>query len=112
MAKKLRNDNCQEAVQARFGAVVRRYRSRLGISQEELAWRADMHRTYLADIERGMRNVSLLRIVRLVDALGLTLGRFFSAMEQKHLLAPASRHASKSSAAKAEKTRSGMLPPH
>lgn len=52
------------------------------MSQEELAWRADIHRTYLADIERGQRNISLSRIVKLVRALGVSLAEFFHAFEE------------------------------
>jgi transcriptional regulator with XRE-family HTH domain len=62
--------------------VVRTYRQRLGLSQEELAWRAGMHRTYLADIERGGRNISLSNIVRLVNALGISLAKFFHTLEE------------------------------
>ena len=54
---------------ARFGASVRKLRFRLGISQEVLAERADLHRTYVADIERGARNVTLRSIDRLAKAL-------------------------------------------
>lgn len=54
---------------ARFGASVRKLRFRLGISQETLAERADLHRTYIADIERGARNVTLRSIDRLAKAL-------------------------------------------
>ena len=54
---------------SRFGASVRKLRFRLGISQEALAERADLHRTYIADIERGARNVTLRSIDRLAKAL-------------------------------------------
>jgi CheY-like chemotaxis protein/DNA-binding XRE family transcriptional regulator len=54
---------------ARFGASVRKLRFRLGISQEALAERADLHRTYIADIERGARNVTLRSIDKLAKAL-------------------------------------------
>ena len=59
-------------ITARFGASVRSLRFRLGISQEELAERADMHRTYIAGIERGARNVTLKSIDRLAKALGVS----------------------------------------
>jgi transcriptional regulator with XRE-family HTH domain len=53
-----------------FGLAVRARRQGLGLSQEELAARADLHRTYVGDIERGRRNVSLNNIRRLAAALG------------------------------------------
>ena len=59
-------------ITARFGASVRSLRFRLGISQEELAERADMHRTYIAGIERGARNVTLKSIDKLAKALGVS----------------------------------------
>lgn len=58
-----------QSIIARFGASVRKLRFRLGISQEVLAERADLHRTYIADIERGARNVTLKSIDRLANAL-------------------------------------------
>ncbi|MGN6643189.1 MAG: helix-turn-helix domain-containing protein, partial [Verrucomicrobiota bacterium] len=42
-----------------FGKSVKAWRSLLGLSQEKLAERAGLHRTYICDIENGARNVSL-----------------------------------------------------
>lgn len=53
----------------RFGEAVRRRRGWLGISQEELAGRAGLHRTYVSDIERGARNPTLEAITCLARAL-------------------------------------------
>src|SRR5438128_4209286 len=47
-----------------FAVSVRKFRHGLKISQEELAERADLHRTYIADVERGARNPTLLTIKR------------------------------------------------
>jgi transcriptional regulator with XRE-family HTH domain len=55
----------------RFGARVRAERERLGVSQEELADRAEMHRTYLGGVERGERNVGVLNVLRIARALGV-----------------------------------------
>lgn len=55
-----------------FGMSVKRRRNFLGISQEELAARSGLHRTYISDIERGFRNVSLLNIVKIAEALDTT----------------------------------------
>jgi transcriptional regulator with XRE-family HTH domain len=52
-----------------FGKTVRLYRRRAGYSQEELAERAEIHRTYIGGIERGERNPTLLMIHRLARAL-------------------------------------------
>lgn len=54
-----------------FGESVRKFRKMVGLSQEELADRAEIHRTYIGGIERGERNPTLLMIYRLADALGI-----------------------------------------
>ena len=61
-----------------FGAAVKTWRSRLCISQEELAGRAGLHRTYISDIERGARNVSLISIEKLARALEISAATLFS----------------------------------
>jgi CheY-like chemotaxis protein len=50
----------------------------LGISQEELGGRAGLHRTYICDIERGARNVSLESIEKLARALEISVAQLFS----------------------------------
>jgi len=49
---------------------VKRLRTAAGLSQEELAARAGLHRTYISSVERGQRNVSLENIYALASALG------------------------------------------
>lgn len=70
--------NKDEALQKWLGMVVRLLRKQLGITQEELAWRSKMHRTYIADIERGARNVTLRSIENLAKALQVTVGNLLS----------------------------------
>src|SRR5438034_8305659 len=65
-----------------FATVVRAYRGRLGISQEELAGRAGLHRTYVSDIERGARNLSLESIDKLAKALEIPVSTFFSCLNE------------------------------
>ncbi|OEE69815.1 transcriptional regulator [Enterovibrio norvegicus FF-33] len=55
-----------------FGQHVRTLRQKLEISQEELAANCGLDRTYISGIERGKRNVSLINIFRLAEALGST----------------------------------------
>jgi two-component system response regulator len=68
-------------VQKGFGAEIKRRRVQLGISQEKLAERASLHRTYVSDVEAGKRNPSLASIQRLTLALGASLGAIFASVE-------------------------------
>ena len=61
-----------------LGQTVRKRRKALGLSQEGLAEKADLHWTYIGGIERGERNVSLLNIVKVARALGLTPARLLA----------------------------------
>ena len=60
-----------------FGATVRSRRNQLGFSQEKLAERANLHRTYISDVERGSRSVSLENIARLARALEISIAALF-----------------------------------
>jgi transcriptional regulator with XRE-family HTH domain len=77
MKKKAKPD-----IRERFGYAVRGRREALGLTQEEFAERAGIHRTYLSDIERGTRNLSLINIERLASALVLKLSELFQLVEQ------------------------------
>lgn len=52
-----------------FGKNVRKYRSLLGLSQEKLAEKCGLHRTYISDIECFRRSISLENIQKIADAL-------------------------------------------
>jgi CheY-like chemotaxis protein len=67
---------CDEAVF--FGRAVRRQRYELGLSQEELADRAALHRTYISDVELGLRNISIKSIAKLARALNLSVPTLFA----------------------------------
>jgi len=56
-----------------LGVTVRRHRQRLGLSQEQLAKRAGLHRTYIGSIERGERNITLVNIIRLAQGLEMNI---------------------------------------
>lgn len=57
------------------GRTIRNRRRELGFSQEELAWRAGLHRTYVTDVERGARNLSLSTMDKLAQALEFPLSK-------------------------------------
>ncbi len=60
-------------VRKKLGSKVQRLRHDQGLSQEELADRAGLHRTYVSGVERGVRNPTLTVIERLARALGVTV---------------------------------------
>ena len=60
-----------------FGLRVRYFRKRLKFSQDDLADKAELHRTYIGAVERGERNISLLNILRLADALHINVKELF-----------------------------------
>ena len=69
-------------IRERFGTAVKFRREELGLTQEDLADKARIHRTYLSDVERGARNLSLINIERLALALSITLPELFTKVER------------------------------
>jgi CheY-like chemotaxis protein/DNA-binding XRE family transcriptional regulator len=63
------------SINLRFGQAVRRFRHALDLSQETLAERAGLDRTYIGHVERGARNVSLATIAKLARALDVSAAR-------------------------------------
>ena len=61
----------------RFGRRIRTLRERKGWTQERLAEEAELHRSYLGGIERGLRNPSLKNIAKLARALGVPIAALF-----------------------------------
>jgi transcriptional regulator with XRE-family HTH domain len=63
------------AISARktFAANLRAHRTSLGLSQEDLAEKASLHRTYIGSVERGERNISIDSMERIARALGTSL---------------------------------------
>jgi len=68
-------------IEKRFGERVRELRNKRELSQEELAFKAGVHRTYLGGIERGERNPSLKNIAAIAKALRVSMSELFSFKE-------------------------------
>ncbi len=64
-----------------FGAGVRQFRLAQQLSQEQLALKANLDRTYISGVERGVRNISLLNIQKIANALNVTLPVLFNAIQ-------------------------------
>ncbi len=72
----------QDDPRAAFGQAVRKLRLAKGLSQEQLAELANIHRTYVGDVERGARNISLVNMTKIAAALGVPLSRLIHEMEK------------------------------
>jgi transcriptional regulator with XRE-family HTH domain len=66
------------AISHKIGRAIKTRREELGLSQEKLAERSKLHRTYISDVERGTRNITIVSLSRLLSALNLSLEEFFS----------------------------------
>ncbi|MGM9617702.1 helix-turn-helix domain-containing protein [Butyricicoccus sp.] len=71
-----------EQILAQFGLAVRNLRLKKEISQEQLAERSLLHRTYISDIELGKRNISLENISKIAIALNMPISDLFVEVEK------------------------------
>ena len=60
-----------------FGENLRKYRTNRGISQEKFAEMCNLHRTYISDVERAQRSISLGNVQRIADALEIETYKLF-----------------------------------
>lgn len=70
-----------QTIEQLFGAAVRRRRERLGLSQEDFADRASVHRTYISSIELGKVQVGIGVAAKLAAALGVPLSKLWRDVE-------------------------------
>ena len=68
--------------EALLGKEIARLRKRIGLSQEELGFRAEVHRTYISQLERGLKSPTLSVILKLSRALKAPASRLVAAVEQ------------------------------
>jgi len=69
-------------LQRNLGDVIRAERLALNLSQEELAERCRVHRTYLGSVERGERNISIQNVARIANALNTRVWKLIRAAEE------------------------------
>jgi transcriptional regulator with XRE-family HTH domain len=70
-------------IKQKVGNRIRELRKTLELSQEALALKAEVDRTYVTDVENGRRNVSLEILERLIKALNVSIAEFFNSKEFK-----------------------------
>lgn len=72
-------------VKLKIGQRIKELREQTNMSQKDLAYAADLDRSYIASIENGQRNVSIINIEKIATALNVTLKEFFNDAEfNKH----------------------------
>ena len=71
-------NNAKNQVLFAFGKTVKDRRTELGLSQEAFADKAQLHRTYVGSLERGKRNVALINLIQIAQALELTPQQFLA----------------------------------
>lgn len=65
--------SAKTSARLRFAANMRKLRKERGLSQEDLAELANLHRTYIGSVERGERNITIDNIERIASALGVAI---------------------------------------
>lgn len=67
-------------IRARVGARIKELRLGLKLTQEKLAFKAEIDKTYLNEVENGKRNVSLINLEKIINALDVSFGKFFESL--------------------------------
>ena len=65
-------------IRAKIGLRIKELRKAKGLSQEQLALKAEIDRTYMASVENGKRNVAIVNIEKIITALEVSFSDFFS----------------------------------
>ncbi len=67
-----------ENISLKLGQAIKNRRSELDLSQEQLAQLSNLHRTYISDVERGVRNVTIVSLSKILSGLNISFRQFFS----------------------------------
>ena len=69
--------NDPDNAKQQLGKAIRKKRQELGYSQEAFAYQCGVHRTYMGAIERGERNISLMNIIKISNAMNMKPSKLF-----------------------------------
>lgn len=69
-------------IKIKIGNRIKELRKKLGLSQEKLANNCELDRTYVASVENGKRNISIINLEKIVKALNVSLKDFFDYEEE------------------------------
>lgn len=70
-------------IDKKFGRVLKQLRTKRGVSQEAFALNIDLHRTYISQLERGLKSPSLRTMEKICNELGITLVQLMQHLEQE-----------------------------
>ncbi len=65
-------------IKSKIGLRIKELRDKANMSQKDLAYTADLDRSYIASVENGQRNISIVNIEKVAIALGVTVKEFFN----------------------------------
>jgi transcriptional regulator with XRE-family HTH domain len=68
-------------IKSKIGQRIKFLREQAAMSQKDLAYTADLDRSYIASVESGSRNISIVNIEKIANALNINLKNFFNAAE-------------------------------
>ena len=71
-------------INKKFGTVLKELRTKKGLSQEEFAHNIGLHRTYISQLERGLKSPSLQTLEKTSNELGLTLAQLMAYLAETH----------------------------
>lgn len=74
----------ESKIRIKFGKTLRRLRKERSVSQEVFADKCNLHRTYISDIERGERNISLENIEKIAKVLNMKISELFREVENEN----------------------------
>ena len=77
-----------DKLEKKFGSIVRKKRNAMGLSQEEFAEKAQIHRTYVSDIELGKVNIGISVASKIAGALGQSLSHLIREVETEYKATP------------------------
>lgn len=69
-------------IRTKIGNRIKKLRAKNGLSQEKLANICELDRTYIASVEKGKRNISIINLEKIVNSLNISLKEFFEFVEE------------------------------
>ena len=72
----------KKGIALHIGLIIRNIRTEKGLSQEDLSYKCDLHRTYIGSIERAEKIPTIVTLEKVADALGVSLSEIFKQYEK------------------------------